>query len=171
MRKLSSWKMTEATNSFDGEKIMEYRIATEKDIDTLCELRKKQLIDEGTTPDINIDEELHGFFQKKFKNDELVEWVLDDDGEIVATCAILFYEFPPSFTNKSGVKGYITNVYTKPELRGNGIATKMLGFLTEEAKKRGVKKLLLAASSMGRPVYKKFGFIEASEWLKLDNFN
>ena len=61
--------MTEATNSFDGEKIMEYRIATEKDIDTLCELRKKQLIDEGTTPDINIDEELHGFFQKKFKND------------------------------------------------------------------------------------------------------
>ena len=42
---------------------MEYRIETEKDIDTLCELRKKQLIDEGTTPDINIDEELHGFFQ------------------------------------------------------------------------------------------------------------
>ena len=149
---------------------MEYRLATEKDIDVLCELRKKQLIDEGTTPDIDIDSELHGFFEKKMKNDELIEWVLENEGEIVATCAILFYEFPPSFTNKSGVKGYITNVYTKPELRGHGIATKMLGFMTEEAKKRKVKKLLLAASDLGRPVYKKFGFTEATEWFKLNNF-
>lgn len=149
---------------------MEYRIATENDIDALCELRKKQLIDEGTTPDVNIDEELHEFFRRRFKNNEIVEWLLEDGGEIVATCAILFYEFPPSFTNKTGIKGYITNVYTKPELRKRGIATKMLGFLTEEAKKRGVKKLLLAASDLGRPVYKKFGFIEASEWLKLDKF-
>ena len=149
---------------------MEYRIATENDIDALCELRKKQLIDEGTTPDVNIDEELHEFFHRRFKNDEIVEWVLEDGGEIVATCAILFYEFPPSFTNKTGIKGYITNVYTKPELRKRGIATEMLGFLTKEAKKRGVKKLLLAASDLGRPVYEKFGFIEASEWLKLDKF-
>ncbi len=147
---------------------MEYRLATKKDIEAMCSLRKKQLVDEGISPDKDIDNELHQFFEKAFENGTFVEWLLEEKGEIVATAAIIFYEFPPTYTNKSGIKGYITNMYTKPEFRGRGIASGMLSRLVEEAKRRGVEKLWLGASKMGRPVYKKFGFIDSDQWLELN---
>lgn len=59
-------------------------------------------------------------------------------------------------------------MYTKPEYRGRGIATSMLARLAEEAKRRGVKKLWLGASKMGRPVYEKFGFKDSGGWLELN---
>lgn len=37
---------------------MNYRVADERDIPVLCQIRKQQLIDEGSDPGINIDEEL-----------------------------------------------------------------------------------------------------------------
>ena len=147
---------------------MKYRLGTKDDIETMCVLRKRQLADEGLAPDVDIDAELSEFFEKKLRNGEMVEWLLEEKGEIIATGAIVFYEFPPSYSNKSGVKGYITNMYTKPEFRGRGIATSMLARLAEEAKKRGVRKLWLGASKMGRPVYEKFGFREAGGWLVMD---
>ena len=147
---------------------MKYRLGTKDDIETMCVLRKRQLADEGLAPDVDIDAELSEFFEKKLRNGEMVEWLLEEKGEIIATGAIVFYEFPPSYSNKSGVKGYITNMYTKPEFRGRGIATSMLARLAEEAKKRGVRKLWLGASKMGRPVYEKFGFMEAGGWLVMD---
>lgn len=148
---------------------MNYRLATIEDIDQLVLLRKKQLIDEGILPDIEIDEELYQFFRNRFADRSLVEWLGVDQAETVATAAIVFYEFPPTYTNRSGIKGYITNMYTNPRYRKQGIATHMLDLLVEEAKTREVEKLWLGASKLGRPVYLKYGFSGTHEWLELNN--
>jgi hypothetical protein len=37
-----------------------------------------------------------------------------------------------------------------------------------EAKKKGVTKLWLGTSKLGRPVYEKFGFEQTGEWLNMD---
>lgn len=148
---------------------MNYRLATIEDIDQLVLLRKKQLIDEGILPDIEIDEELYQFFCNRFADRSLVEWLGVDQAETVATAAIVFYEFPPTYTNRSGIKGYITNMYTNPRYRKQGIATHMLDLLVEEAKTREVEKLWLGASKLGRPVYLKYGFSGTDEWLELNN--
>lgn len=42
---------------------MLYRLATPQDIPILIELRKRQLIDEGSTPDTIIDNELRAFLR------------------------------------------------------------------------------------------------------------
>jgi len=146
---------------------MIYRIATPNDISTLVEIRKKQLIDEGIEPAIDIDKELFDFFHTKINDGSLVEWVVEDGAEIVATAAIVFYQFPPTYTNKTGWKGYITNMYTADNYRKRGIATDLLEKLVEEAKLRKVKKLWLGASFLGRPVYERFGFKDTGEWLDL----
>ncbi len=44
---------------------MKYRKANINDIDKLVVLRKKQLVDEGIDPAIDIDTELHAFFKNK----------------------------------------------------------------------------------------------------------
>lgn len=147
---------------------MNYRKATTNDIDELVDLRKKQLVDEGIEPSIDIDTELFTFFQNKLSDGSLIQWLVENQDEIIACGAVIFYDFPPSYTNKSGKKAYISNMYTKEKYRGQGIATKLLSKLVEEAKNEGITKIWLGASKMGRPVYKKFGFKETDEWLELN---
>ncbi|KLV27631.1 MULTISPECIES: GNAT family N-acetyltransferase [Niallia] len=147
---------------------MEYRKATREDINLLMELRKFQLVDEGITADKDIDNELEDFFQRKLAEGSLIQWLVMEENEIIATGAIVIYEFPPTYTNKSGKKAYVTNMYTKNAYRGKGIATTLLTKLVEEAKSLGIKKIWLGASKLGRPVYKKFGFKETDEWMELE---
>ncbi|MDR4316721.1 GCN5-like N-acetyltransferase [Niallia circulans] len=147
---------------------MEYRKATREDINLLMELRKFQLVDEGITADKDIDNELEDFFQRKLAEGSLIQWLVMEENEIIATGAIVIYEFPPTYTNKSGKKAYVTNMYTKNAYRGKGIATTLLTKLVEEAESLGIKKIWLGASKLGRPVYKKFGFKETDEWMELE---
>jgi ribosomal protein S18 acetylase RimI-like enzyme len=146
---------------------LKYRKANIDDIDILSSLRKKQLVDEGIDPTIDIDRELYDFFQKKLSDGSLIQWLVEDKEEIVACGAIVIYEFPPSFTNRTGKKAYVTNMYTKETYRGQGIASTLLTKLVDEVKDAGITKIWLGASKLGRPVYKKFGFQETDEWLEL----
>ncbi len=147
---------------------MLYRKANLQDIDSLVNIRKQQLVDEGIAPSIDIDDELTAYFNSVLNDGTLVEWIVEDENNIIATAAVAFYQFPPTYTNKTGKKGYITNMYTKDKYRGRGIATALLHKLVEEAKAKGISKLWLGASKMGRPVYEKFGFRETGGWLEMD---
>jgi len=148
--------------------MLKFRKATIDDMDQLIILRKKQLVDEGIAPNADIDTELAAFFKKKLGDGTLIQWLAEDNEEIIAASAVVFYEFPPSYTNKTGKKAYITNMYTKEEYRGQGIGTNMLDRAVNEAKDAGISKIWLGASELGRPVYKKYGFKETDEWLELN---
>ena len=137
---------------------MQFRTAELSDIKQISEIRKKQIQDEGQKPTIQIDEDLHRYFEEKMQSGELIEWVAEEDGRIIATAAIVFMDFPPSFTNKTGRTGYVANVYTADEYRGKGIAATLLEKVEQEAKKRGITMMLLHASEMGRKAYVKSGY-------------
>lgn len=131
------------------------------DIEKLVLMRKMQIKEEGQTINPLIDNELYSFFLKKMETNELVEWVaVDDLGDIIATAAIMFMDFPPTFSNISGKRGYITNMYTSNKYRGRGIAGLLLDKIEKEAIDRGVSHFVLHASDMGRKSYKKNGYKE-----------
>ncbi|MDU1909611.1 GNAT family N-acetyltransferase [Fusobacterium sp.] len=146
---------------------MEFRRATLEDIELLIDLRKKQLIDEGIRITQNIDYELDGFFRNFLGNNTMIEWLVESNSIVIASAAVIFYDFPPTYTNISGKKAYITNMYTSPEYRGKGIATSLLNRLVKDIQQAGIEKVWLGASKLGRPVYKKFGFKETDEWLEI----
>ena len=143
------------------------RKANEEDIALLSETRKLQLIDEGIAPNCDIDEELFAFFKKWLKSSDFVQFIAEEDGKLLSTAAVIYYDLPPSFTNKIGVRGYVTNVYTVPEHRGKGLAKMLLTELLNDAKSRGIKKLWLGASKLGRPLYEKLGFIPQESYMEL----
>lgn len=139
---------------------MSYRKADMKDISQLVQLRKIQLIDEGLEPINNIDDELQQFFESKLKDGSLISWVAEEDGTIVATSGVCFYQYPPSYSNPSGKVAYVTNMYTKNQHRGKGIASDLLKLVVDEAKKQGCKTARLHASKQGKPIYERFGFTD-----------
>ena len=65
----------------------------------------------------------------------------------------------PTFHNPSGNKAYIMNMYTHPDYRRRGIASAVLELLVKEALTRRVEHISLEATSMGRPLYTKYGFV------------
>ncbi len=145
---------------------MNYRKAGKEDITQLSKLRKKQLIDEGSLASRDISGELKYYFDSALEGGTLICWVAEEKGEIVATGGLCFFQLPPTFTNPAGHISYITNMYTKPEYRRKGIASKLLELVTDEAAQRN-NKVLLHASNMGRSLYIKTGFKDAEGFMSL----
>lgn len=144
-----------------------FRPATKEEYAILCQLRKIQLIDEGMTPNKKIDQTLEHFFQSFFANGNLYQIIALVENTPIATGAVCFYDYPPSYTNPTGVVAYIANMYTASNYRGHGIATHILGLLMEEIKRRKVTKIRLLASKQGMPVYQKYGFSPENGWMQL----
>ncbi|MBQ8788314.1 MAG: GNAT family N-acetyltransferase [Oscillospiraceae bacterium] len=143
------------------------RKATVEDAALLSEVRKLQLIDEGIAPDCDIDAELYAFFKKWLVSKDFLQLIAEENGKLLSTAAIVYYDLPPSFTNKIGVRGYVTNVYTAPEHRRKGLSKMLLEKLLENARSRGIKKIWLGASKLGRPLYEKLGFIQQESYMEL----
>lgn len=143
------------------------RKATVEDAALLSEVRKLQLIDEGIAPDCDIDAELDVFFKKWLVSKDFLQLIAEENGKLLSTAAIVYYDLPPSFTNKIGVRGYVTNVYTAPEHRRKGLSKMLLEKLLENARSRGIKKIWLGASKLGRPLYEKLGFIQQESYMEL----
>ena len=92
--------------------------------------------------------------------------VLDGD-RVIGTGGVSFFRVMPTFHNPSGRKAYIMNMYTDPEYRRRGIAFRTLELLVEEARKRGITAISLEATSMGRGLYERFGFVSMRNEMEL----
>ena len=72
-----------------------------------------------------------------------------------------------TFSNPTGRVAYVTNMYTLPEYRKQGISSHLLKLLVEEAKKLGYSLVRLHASSDGRSIYSKIGFVDTDGFMAL----
>ena len=146
---------------------MIYRIAGEKDVELICELRTQQLIDEGSIPR-DIDAQLHAFFRQRIKDGTCIEWLAEENGKVIASAALIFYQFPPCYENPSGLRGYVAYVYTAPEYRNQGISSKLLELIKQTAAEHDCHELMLSTSEMGRNVYLRAGFHTADYWMEME---
>jgi len=81
-------------------------------------------------------------------------WVAHERGEIVGTGALAAVE--PGHEELKSMR-------TKPQRRGQGLATQLLAYLVQDARERGVRQLSLETGSMdffapARDLYSKAGF-------------
>ena len=89
---------------------------------------------------------------------DLVSWLAEVDGEPVGVSMVAFQHRPPSYSNVTGVEAYVMNVYTAPEWRGRGIATRLVGTLLGHVRSTDARVASLHATEQGRSVYEKLGF-------------
>lgn len=139
------------------------RIATKDDITELVELRIELLQEvRGEVTDDCLDtyrDYLGNYFQKHLIEDTFLAWLAVDEQEtIIASSSLAIIVKQPQLWNLTGEESYIFNMYTKPEWRRKGIGKILLEKLLEESKKRGIKKVTLHATPVGRLLYEKYGF-------------
>ena len=143
------------------------RKAEKSDIDLLIKIRLDYLTADGMIPPADIETEakttelLRDYFSRHIESGDFIAALCEIDGNIAGVAFLVINERPinPRFMN-SCKTAVIYNVLTYPEYRRQGIATKLLELLIDEAKKANTSFIELSASKMGKPVYEKLGFTE-----------
>lgn len=141
-----------------------YKKGTIEDIDLLTKTRIEVLrAANKLSSDIDmyeVERFSYEYYRQAFLNDSHTAYLVFDGNKFVGAGGVSYYQVMPTYHNPSGKKAYIMNIYTSPSYRRNGIATKTLTLLVEDAKRRGINAISLEATEEGRPLYEKFGFVQ-----------
>lgn len=163
----NKYRMPAPPNKKRLETNMEFRKATIDDVETLVKLRKKQLLDEGSCTPKDLDQELVDYFSYGLLSNTFISWLAVENNIVIATSGVCFYRIPPSYSNPTGKVAYITNMFTLPSHRRKGIASALLEKIVCEARLAGYSIAMLHASSDGKHLYPKFGFMDSDGYMIL----
>ena len=138
------------------------RKATLDDIELLVKLRIDYLLDESkvqTIDDIEkIKDDVRTYLNKWIPNDGCIAFIAEEDEKVLSTAFMSIVERPPRKANSSYLVGTVYSVFTYPEYRKQGIATKVMLALLEEAKLLNIASVDLLSTKAGKPLYDKLGF-------------
>lgn len=141
-----------------------YKKGTIEDIDLLTKTRIEVLrAANKLSSDIDmyeVERASYEYYRQAFLNDSHTAYLVFDGNKFVGAGGVSYYQVMPTYHNPSGKKAYIMNIYTSPSYRRNGIATKTLTLLVEDAKRRGINAISLEATEIGKLLYDKFGFVQ-----------
>lgn len=148
---------------------MQYITATKNDMDLLMQSRLEMLRVVNHLPsDYVFDNQLTEYSKAYFEKGNQTT-ILAVDGHIAIGCATLCYiEMMPTFSHSTGKRAHLMNVYTNSKYRRQGIASKMLSMLIQEAREKGVTEISLDATESGRPLYERLGFKQSDECMVLN---
>lgn len=82
------------------------------------------------------------------------------DGRVTGSVASSFYPHFPSSHNPPGRLAMVHNLCVFEEFRGRGIGRSLMRAVLAECRDRGVGRVNLNTSEMGRGIYESFGFRE-----------
>ncbi|WP_426448346.1 GNAT family N-acetyltransferase [Paenibacillus sp. S-38] len=81
-----------------------------------------------------MDETYRNYFDSSLSDKSLVVWVADDNGVVVSTVCFCICRLAPRFEKPSGMVAYMTNVFTIPAYRRQGIVSKLVTAAIDDLK-------------------------------------
>jgi len=114
-----------------------------------------------------LEQENRRYYQNALPSGEHIACFSYTDNIIIGCGGICFYREMPSPDNLTGNCAYLMNIYTCPEFRKHGVGKKIVQWLIQQAKQKGITKIYLEASECGRSLYQEIGFIDMCGYMKL----
>ena len=136
------------------------------DADTVTRHRHRMFVDAGKPDDAVLRAMSDAFLpwvRTKLQAGQYFGWFAEDGGRVVSGVGMMVIEWPPHPLHVEPLRGYILNVYTEPEWRGQGLAKRLTGLAMGAARERGLNLTILHATEMGKPLYAKLGFKGTNE--------
>lgn len=101
---------------------------------------------------------------QKMQNDEYLGWfAVASDGGVAAGLGLWLMDWPPHMLGPGRWRANIINVYTRPEIRRNGLARRLVETALDWCRTNAVSTVILHASDGGRPLYESMGFKPSTE--------
>lgn len=111
----------------------------------------------------NAEKMIYEKYRELYLEEKACHFLLYEDDTVVACGGALIKEDVPFCFFKTPMYGYIIDVYTIPEKRRNGYASKIMEELLKWLKGKGIQNIKLKPSSTGKQLYEKLGFYDSGE--------
>jgi GNAT superfamily N-acetyltransferase len=149
-----------------------YRKMDENDLEIFIKLRLDFLSEMNKDLTNNnkefIIDSLKKYYHHYLLKSEFIGIICEYNDSVVSSAFLAISEKPAHYNFIHRKIGTLLNVYTYPEYRKNGIATKILEIIIPEAKKQNVSEIELLATNDGEKLYDKLGFHEPEmKYMKL----
>ncbi len=141
------------------------RAATINDINTICRLKLKMFEESGHSDLLhkNATEIIKQVYKEMYLKCSAIHFIKEMEGKIVACAGAFIKNDIPYCFYSNPFYGFIGDVYTLPEYRGNGYATELTSEAVSWLKTIGVQRISLLASEQGRAIYERMGFTPTDE--------
>lgn len=93
-------------------------------------------------------------------------FVACDGDRIASAMFVALIPKVPKPNRKSEFIAYLTNVYTRKEYRGQGIGTKLLGYIKQQLLQQACELLFVWPSERSVPWYERNGFLQENELME-----
>ena len=91
-------------------------------------------------------------------------WMAEtDDHSVIAGGGLIVVAWPPGPLSMDPRCGFIFNVYTDHAHRNRGVARLLMEAMHEWCRREGIERVVLNASTFGRPLYESMGYVLADE--------
>lgn len=148
--------------------MIEYRIATNDDIELLMSSRLEMLrVVNDLSDDYVFSDEIVRESREYFLHGDQLTVLALDEGEVIGCASMSFMWIMPTFSHPTGRRAHLMNVYTRSTYRRQGIARKMVEMLIDATWAKGATEISLDATVMGRPLYESLGFKNSTEGMVL----
>jgi GNAT superfamily N-acetyltransferase len=141
------------------------RLATTKDLDLLVRHRRLmwEAIREFPTRELDrADPVYRRWARGRMKSNRLAGFIVDIDNVPVASGCVWLMPMQPRPGQGGTTAAYLLSMFTEPDHRGRGHATRIVREAIRWARSRGVSIVTLHASESGESVYRRLGF----EWTR-----
>lgn len=138
---------------------VQYRISGPEDLELLVRERLRFIKAEPADPGYEaLRDNCRRFFETGLREGTCAAVLAEEDGRLVGTTVAFSYYSVPSARNQAGRNAYITSVFVEPDCRRRGIASGMVQRIVAWANACGCVNIMLTATEMGAPLYRKLGF-------------
>ena len=111
------------------------------------------------------------YFREAIPRGEYIAWLMhvrDDPSNVIAGAGVLLRPMLPRVELGSdelvtGTEAIVMNMYVAPEWRRRGLARRIMHEILDWARATRIARLVLHASSDGRPLYESLGFVPTTE--------
>lgn len=143
------------------------RLATFEDIPQLVQMRwdfsKEEQNDIAVTFE-EFNQICSEFLVNAIQNGEWLIWVAERNGCLVSHMYLqIIHKVPRPGKSANPYFGYVTNVYTRPAYRNQGIGSEIHRVMEQWSKENKVEFLVLWPSSDSVPFYSRNGFLRSAD--------
>jgi GNAT superfamily N-acetyltransferase len=150
---------------------MQYRIATDKDLAQLAELRWDFRSEDGTEqPVVDREEFVEAcieLLKQGLASGIHTYWIAEQAGEIISQVFVHRIDLVPRPCKIRDQFGYITNNHTKPAYRNQGIGSELMRRVTQWARDEDLELLIVYPSEEAVTFYERAGFCAENDVMEL----
>ncbi|KEO81819.1 hypothetical protein EL26_18430 [Tumebacillus flagellatus] len=151
---------------------MEVRLAASDDLQDLLDMRYEFTVEDyPDTASVSREEfsiAYEAFFSDMLKGEAWKVFVAVHDGRVVSHMYLQIIEKVPRPGRPHRHFAYVTNVYTRPAYRGQGIGAQVHQWMEKWAREQDLEMLIVWPSSGSVKFYGRNGFVRNAEMMELD---